>query len=279
MSQPTNDNTTAAPQQLMNCFTVMLNITLTMKICYVTTVTLISVFVVTSNSLLILGILKNYRQKMTISKKLFLFLSVNDLFTGCSAVPIQLVVVSYGSRVTCFLVKLQVFLSTFTPGISMLTILSISVVRYLSVAKPMFHMKHTDNPWIFIMIMGNSLIALSIALWYAMIATRGQLGWFLIFITGFCFSVIGGAVLLNIFLLIKLHTTPKLISAEVRDQEIKKKNQTSATKTIAIISVILTMCYLPNRIVFGIVGYFLMVNHSYLDMYNVFVPWFYLPMV
>ena len=262
----------------MNCYRVFVDKHLTpvVKITYTTILALTSIFVVTSNILLIFGILKNYGKKMTISKKLFLFLSASDMLTGVTTVPIQFAMALYGSKATCFLVRLQSFFNTLTPALSMLTILSISIVRFVSVVKPTFYKRHADSPWIFAVMGVQFLLAFLLALWYVTADTRLHLGSFLIFVTVFCCLSIGVSVLLNFVLFMKLMGNSYATSA-VKDQK-QKTYQKEATKTISIISAILTATYLPNGVMFALVGYYVNKDGSY-DLYQIYIPWFFLLMV
>lgn len=273
-----NNNTPASNSNTSKCFYVLQDDHLTpiVKITYSTILGLTSLFIIISNILLILGLRKNYRKKMTLSKKLFLFLSISDLITGLVTVPFQLSMVFFGSQATCFQVQLQAFFNTLTPALSMFTILTISIVRYVSVARPTFYKRNTNSRWIFVVLAVQFVFSTGMAVWYVTSTTRRHLGSFLIFVTLFCFAIIGSAVLLNIVLYIKLNSNS--YSTSVSDHK-QKTYQKRVTKTIAIISVILSISYLPNGIVFGLVGYFVIVNGSYVDLYQVYIPWFFLPMV
>ena len=274
-----NMTSPSPPPSNSNCFHVLQDehLTPTIKVTYSSILAAASIFIVISNLLLILGIRKTYRKKMTLSKKLFLFLSASDLFTGLVTVPLQLSMVFYGSKASCFQVRLQAFFNTLTPSLSMFTILTVSIVRYVSVAKPTFYKRNTNSPWIFVVLGMQFILSTVISIWYATATSRQHLGAFLIFVTLFCFLIIGGAVLLNIVLYVKLNSNFYSTSA-VRDHK-QKTYQKRVTKTVIIISVILTISYLPNGIVFGLVGYFVSAHGSHVDLYQVYIPWFFLPMV
>ena len=276
---PISNDSSSVHNNGSKCFYVMEdeNLTPIIKIVYSSILGVTFLFIIISNLLLILGIRKSYRNKMTLSKKLFLFLSISDLFTGLITVPIQFSMVFYGSQATCFQVQLQAFFNTFTPALSMFTILTVSIVRYVSVVKPNFYKRNAHSRWIFAVLMVQFVLSAAMALWYVTATTRRHLGSFLIFVTLFCFAIIGSAVLLNIVLYIKLNSNSYSTTA-VSNQK-QKSYQKRVTKTIVLISVISSVSYLPNGIVFGLVGYFIIAQGSHLYFYQVYIPWVFLPMI
>ena len=242
---------------------------------YISILVALTIFVSLTNIFLIIGLFKT-NNKLSLSKKLFIYLSFSDLFTGMVTTPYQLSMVVLGSNASCFQVDLQSFLNVFTPGLSMFTILSISIARYVSVDKPTFFRRNANSPWVFALMVGQVIIAIAAGIWYASAHDPIQLGSFLIGVTFFCFTTIGGAIVINVFLYRKLSNKSV---GNMAQQQIKTQNYHKAViKTLIIISIILSMCFLPNGVVFSVVGYSVLVGDTD-HMYNIYIPWVYLPIL
>ncbi|XP_066929029.1 sphingosine 1-phosphate receptor 2-like isoform X2 [Clytia hemisphaerica] len=263
-------NTTLLPQTA-TCFHIMdeANMTPHFKVTYITILAISFIFITVVNTFLVIGLKRAYTN-LTLSKKLFLYLSASDLVTGIVTIPYQGVMVIYGSSASCFQVQLQSFTNTFSPGLSMFTILTISIARYISVIKPTFFKSHANSSWVSVYMFGQIVLAASAAVWYATATTRVHLGSYLVFVTGVCFVVIGGAIILNVFLFIKLRSS---------HDSTKKDYQKEVIKTLIIISVILFICFLPNGVVFALVGYYIMADIDNMELYTKLIPWVYVPIL
>jgi len=248
---------------------------ITIRYIYISILVILAVYISCMNILLILGLFKT-NSKLSLSKKLFVYLSFSDLFTGLVTAPYQVSMVVLGSDASCFQVDLQSFLNVFTPGLSMFTILSISIARYVSVAKPTFFRRNANSPWVFALMIGQAIMALAVAVWYASARDAIQLGSFLSGVTFFCFTAVGGAIVINVFLYLQLS---KKSLENLAQQQIQTQNyHKEVIKTLIIISIILSVCYLPNGIVFSVVGYHVFMDDTN-NMYNNLIPWVYLPIL
>ena len=267
---PTAPNTTFPPPTV-TCFHIMVeeNMTPHFKATYIPTLAICFIFITIVNIFLIIG-LKSAYAKLTLSKKLFLYLSASDLVTGLVAIPYQTLMVIYGTKASCFQVHLQSFTNTFTPGFSMFTILTISIARYISVTKPTFFRRNANSSWVSVYMFGQVVVAAAASVWYATATTSIQLGSYLVFVTALCVFVIGGSIVLNVFLFLKLRSS---------QDSTKKDYQKEVIKTLIIISVILSICFLPNGIVFALVGYYIMADVNNLELYTKLIPWVYVPIL
>ncbi|XP_066929027.1 sphingosine 1-phosphate receptor 2-like isoform X1 [Clytia hemisphaerica] len=263
-------NTTLLPPTA-TCFHIMdeANMTPHFKVTYITSLAISFIFITIVNIFLIIGLKRAYA-KLTLSKKLFLYLSASDLLTGLVTIPYQGVMVIYGSSASCFQVHLQSFTNTFTPGLSMFIILTISIARYISVIKPTFFKSHANSSWVSVYMFGQIVLAGAGSIWYSTATTSIHLGSYLIFVTALCIFIIGGSIVLNVFLYLKLRSS---------HSSTKKDYQKEVIKTLIIISVILSICFLPNGVVFALVGYYIIADTDNMELYTKLIPWVYVPIL
>ena len=92
------------------------------------------VFVVVTNSMFILGLVKTNKRNMTLGQKLFIYMSSVDLLNGLSAMP-YLAVFSL-SGISCLAMSFMVAFTTFTVLSSASTLALISVIRLRSIMDP-----------------------------------------------------------------------------------------------------------------------------------------------
>lgn len=240
-------------------------------------------FIIITNILLIHGLRATTKnnKKLSLTKKLFVYLSSTDLFTGFVSVPFQIWMLIISKDASCTQTAIQAFVNAFTPALAMFTLLSISATRYLSVAQPNFYREHVRHPKVTIVLVLQAAAALGLTIWYV-VATQSNthhlLGIFLIFVTFLCFGTIGTAVVVNfrLFFFLKKHNEHSMI---VRGRETNAAYQTEVAKTLLLISLVLVLCYLPNGIAFSIVGYHVFRGDSQSDTYNYYVPWAHVPML
>ena len=232
-------------------------------------------FITTSNILLING-LRRTNRTFTTTTKLFIFLSCSDLVTGVFTCPMQILMIVLGARSTCLQVGIQAFFNAFTPLLSMFTLLTISVLRCNSMQSPLKRMKERQ---VFLWLALGACIAFLLTVWYINTSQKPKvtisLGIFLIVVTALCVLVNGASVVINTFLHFVL-SKKKLIR---KNSTVSQTSQRDATITLLILSVILVLCYFPNGVAFGIIGYHVIGQNTVKSVYREYVPWAHIPMV
>ena len=232
-------------------------------------------FITISNILLIHG-LRQTNKTFSVTTKLFIFLSCSDLVTGLITCPIQILMLALGEQSPCLLVGIQAFFNAFTPLLSMFTLLTMSMLRYASMQRPL---KRTSEKNIYFSLLLQASVALSLTVWYVTTsqesATTKSLGIFLIVVTALCVIVNGASVAINVFLHFSLSKKRPIR----KNSTVSRSKQREATNTLLLLSIILVFCYFPNGVAFGIIGYHVMANNSLRTTYRDYVPWAHIPMV
>ena len=234
-------------------------------------------FINASNIMLIHGLRRTNRTFST-TTKLFIFLSSSDLVTGIITCPMQVIMLTLGIESTCLQVGIQAFFNAFTPLLSMFTLLTMSVLRCLSMQRPL---KRTKEKHVWMWLMCQVAIALMLTIWYVDISqksnTTQSLGIFLIVVTALCVLVNGASVVINTFLHFNLSKKNKPIRKN--STVTRAKQQKGATNTLLLLSIILVLCYFPNGVAFGVIGYHILGRNTVKTVYRDYVPWAHIPMV
>lgn len=237
------------------------------------------VFILFSNILMIIGTIK-LNKHLSLSKKLFLCQSFSDLVTGILTVPIQIGMVINGSKSNCTLVSIQAFFNAFSPSLSMMLLMVISLFRYALITKNSKAMKLTSPSAVKFILIIQVLISLCYACWYCYISrlTR-QLHHviFLIFSSVYVICIVTGMIVINLRLLFHINKTSK--NSALRQNSNIVQYHTKATKTILIITVVAILCYLPLIVLFPFVGFLIVTNDPRSHYYNYMLPWAHAPIV
>lgn len=237
------------------------------------------VFILFSNILMIVGLLKTNKQ-LSISKKLFLSLSVSDLLTGMLTVPIQLFMVMNGTESDCALVAAQAFVNAFFPSLSMLILVVISLFRYAIITNNTKAAKFTTPAAVKFIFVLQILFSIAYAIWYTYVSQtldHVHHAVFLIFTSAYVVIVVTGMIVLNVRLLFYIKTTGR--TSTVRFQQNIAQYHSKVTKTILIITIVVILCYLPLMIIFATMGIFLLDKNSFSEYYHYMIPWSHLPLV
>lgn len=233
------------------------------------------IFITISNILLIHGLRKTKRT-FTTTTKLFIFLSSSDLVTGLITCPLQIFMIILGARSTCYQVGIQAFFNAFTPLLSMFTLLTISILRCNSMQSPLKRMKEKH---VFMWLLFGACIALLLTIWYIDTSQKPEvtmsLGIFLIVVTALCVLVNGASVAINTFLHFSLSKKRPIR----KNSTVSRASQRNATNTLLLLSLILVLCYFPNGVAFGIIGYHVIGQNTVKSVYRDYVPWAHIPMV
>ena len=168
------------------------------------------------------------------------------------------------------------------------TIFTMSILRYLSIEKPM----RKISGHIQLLIFGlQFMFSLALTIFYVISSQTVQLsiflGIFMLIVTLMCLglSVSNGA--LNGVLYIKMkrrfdtNTVNRLAPFTNKITQRSIINQKKAIGTLLLISTALVICYMPNGILFGVISFQILTNDSETqsDLYSKFSPWGHVPML
>ena len=217
------------------------------------------VFIVGLNTFLMVALIKTNPKQLTVTTKLFIYLTFWDLVIGLVTIPTQLVSIIIGESSSCLLIGLQAFLNAFSPQQSMSTIFTLSLFRYITITKPLTRIgvKH-----LYTALTVNFVMSIAISLWYlknSMVQEIDkEMGYFLITITAYVLLVIGGSIILNMSLYYKLMKRWKESLVIGINQSTERHKH--ANVTMILLTVILIICYVPNGISFSVFGYRIITN-------------------
>ena len=128
---------------------------------YITGITtcVLVVFVVITNSMFILGLVKTNKQNLTLAQKLFIYMSAVDLFNGMLAMP-SLAFFSLNG-ISCLVMSFMVGFTAFTALSSSSTLATISVMKLQAIIYPF---AVPNKIWLMISIIFQFLLSSSLAI-------------------------------------------------------------------------------------------------------------------
>ena len=92
--------------------------------------------VIFCNILLAVTLKKVYKNRLTLSQKLYIYLSITDIFTGCSF-PCYLAINSFSPKWVCLAWGIFATLIVYFYGLGWGTFLIISLMRHMAIRKPL----------------------------------------------------------------------------------------------------------------------------------------------
>ena len=236
-------------------------------------------FITISNAMLIHGLRKT-NKVLSLTKRLFIYLSSTDLFTGFVTLPVQITSLVLSKNAPCWLVGVQAFVNAFTISLAMFTLLSISITRFVSVTRSTFYKKYARRKYVVGVLIIQAVVALALTAWYV-IATQlseQHLGVFLTSVTLLCAGTIGTSVVLNVrlFFYLKKHQQSNPF---LKEHQRFNEYHMEVTRTLLIICVLLLACYLPCGIMYGVFGYYMIIGKHEAMIYHIYVPWLHMLMI
>lgn len=171
---------------------------------------------------------------------------------------------------------------------AMNTIFTMSILRYLSIEKPMRKVSgHTQ-----LLIFGlQFLLSLALTIFYVISSQTVQLsiflGIFMLIVTLMCLglSVSNGALNGVLYMKMKRRFETNTVNrmADSTDKLTRRHiiNQKKAIGTLLLISTALVVCYMPNGVLFGVISFQIFTNDSDTksDLYSKYSPWGHVPML
>ena len=203
-----------------------------------------------SNAFLLYGSIRT-TVKYNSMQKLFLVLSLSDLWTAVVALPIQIYIVNLVPNTSCLASSIQVFTAYHTPWNSGLLICIISLTRYITVTTKRLK-EFLDGKEFGIVVFLNFLLALALTFWQAFSFYRKlsiSLSLYYFLAGSFALVLLAGVTVLNSRLIIFLRKTKETRITRNSQYQIK------VVKTVLIISVTTLVCYTPMIIGWIVSGY------------------------
>ena len=218
------------------------------------------------NILLIIGTCKRCSQ-LTIFKKLFILLSLSDLFTILIALPVQIYVVVFGQSIGCTLSAIQTFSFCFTPWMSGCLICVMSFTRYATVATKQLKklLLNRISKLIFLSnLLASIFYATIVSVWCTLsyyYRLRFSLSIFFVSTGIIALILLTGVIIINIRLAYFVQRNTKGNSVKLSPYQLR------VTKTISTISVVTSICYAP-----AIIGWFFAAYFYLSDLQNKLIP-------
>lgn len=192
--------------------------------------------------------------KSNSTQKLFLVLSVSNLWTAMIALPLQIYIVNLERKINCLASSIQVFTANHTSWNSGLIICVISVTRYITVTANQLT-EFVNKKRAAIVVVLNFLLAMALAFWQAF-----SLYHKLSLSVSFYYFVSGGFALILLTSAIVLNFRLIRFLQKIRETSVigNSQYQIKVAKTLLIISITTFACYAPMIIGYMVSGYLYM---------------------
>ena len=203
-----------------------------------------------SNILVLYGSIKTTVRNNS-TQKLFLVLSVSNLWTAMIALPIQIYAVNLERKINCLANLIQVFTANHTSWNSGLIVFVISLTRHITVTTNRLT-EFVNKKRLALAVLLNFLLAMALAFWQAF-SLYHKLSIsvsFYYFVAGsFALVLLTSAIVLNFRLISFLQ--------KIRETSVigNSQYQIKVAKTLLIISITTFVCYAPMIIGYMVSGY------------------------
>ena len=231
-------------------------------------------FIVATNILAIVGIIKTKRNKFTVSEILFIVLFLNDLSFGAIKLPVQIFLIWKVTDPTCILTQIIAFYLIFPICMSGATLCIISIDRYLCVAKAKYYKKIVTKKALTLTIILLVAVSVTLSLLHALFVKTTDLSKLTKFYVSL--SVYQGiflilCVLFNVALLRNVKSKTKTSSLT------QTTLNTSLSKTIALIVAAMVVTYIPLIITLNIAAYMISTDRTLAQKIALDLQWSLVP--
>ena len=244
------NNTTEFPHGLAKCVALFQKTDENEYILFTAVYGSLIPLIIVANLLLIIGINKTKRSKLTSSQILFSTLFVSDLTIAVVQMPSNIYILWKSSEPTCFEVQLNVFFASFPINMSLNLLCVISIERYIYVVYNGFYRRTVTKKLLAIGLVCLILISFIWATTDAHLRAKRKS---IIVKTYFALTAYSGTVLAigilcNVALL-------RNVKRKTQKSSVQQTLDSSLTKTIGLIIGIMVAAYLPVLIALNVVGY------------------------
>ena len=241
----------------------------------------VAVFVVITNFALIIGLRKT-NKKLTISQKLYIYLSLTDTIVGLVGLP-YFVIMHFLSLLSCTSYSIGMVMSLYSFGTGLGTFLGISYLRNLAIRKPLHNVR-------------NKHVYLGLAVWNIYIVLKSISTFFVYhpryasyYLSCAYWLWVGLCSAIEVFLVLVFNIWSTKVLARQSfnhhemndvDQRRRKRNQ-KAVGILNMISLVYALCTFPVSLYYTVLGILLSTydhNKELFDFcYNLF-PLIHLPL-
>ena len=207
--------------------------------------------IIGANLLLIIGLIKTERGKLTSSQKLFSTLFVSDLPFGVVQIPTKVYLLWKSSEPTCFEVQLSAFSMSFPLVMSFNLLCVISIERYIYVVHKGFYTRIVTKKLLAIVIVCLILISFIWATTDARLRAKldiVKLAKTYIALSVYAAAMLAIGIVFNVALL-------RNVKQKTQKSSVQQTLDSSLTKTIGLIIGVMVAAYLPVIIAGNIAAY------------------------
>ena len=207
--------------------------------------------------------------KYNSTQKLYLVLSISDLWTAVVALAIQIYIINMVPNISCLTRSIQLFTASLTPWNSGLTVCLISLTRYITVTTKRLK-EFSDGKAFALAVFLNFLLALAVLFWQVS-SFHHKLS-----ITLSIYYFLAGSfalVLLTCVLVLNSKLICFLRKPRSKSVTAKSRYQITVSKTVLLISVTTSMCYAPLLIGWMVSGYLYLFDVSNIIIAQTYNTW------
>ena len=245
------------------------------KLSFTVIYTILIPFIVSSNLLAIIGIIKTKKNKFTVCQILFIVLFLSDLSFGAIQLPVQLHFIKKITDPTCLLTRIMAFLIVFPICMSGATLCLISIDRYLHVTQARYYKRIVTSKTLTLTIILLVAVSFMFGLLHAIFLGKRDF-------VKVAKLYIGLSIYEGLFLTISVFFNIALL----RNVKLKIKTSsltqatlnTSLTKTIALIVAAMVVTYIPLIIMLNIATYIFFTDHTMILKTALHTQWSLLPL-
>lgn len=235
--------------------------------------------IITSNLLMLIGLWKTNKAFTTVHKLLFI-LSILDLIIGVFVAPLQITMLMLASKAPCSLINLQAFSNVFFPLMDGMVLLTLVFIRYQVTTNSKIYRKYSSFHYVYVMLLTSTIPPVALSTWYVLnrrVVEVWSHAYFFITVASFTVILLFVIMTLNVKILTYVNKSGKRTRAYTTTGAATYHKNVS--NTILLISVSITVCYLPLIFIFIISGFFLLTKHKDMSELEIIVPWSQIPIL
>lgn len=232
----------------------------------------IMLFILASNSLMMIGLWKTIKKFQLVQLLLFMQ-SCLGLAIGIIAIPARVALILFGSKSKCFLVALEGFFGVSLNLYFGLNLVTLTYARYNRVTN-LKKRKNLSYKSIYKLRLLALLYTLTMAVWYA---TNSQMNNLMVTQIILLVLAVTSLVCVAAILYIDFHLI-RFLRKTVQQNSLKtihektNRYQAQQTKVILVMSLMLVLCFCPTAVAWVVAGIALVVNYdmkfSFLNLVN-----------
>ena len=223
------------------------------------------IFIIATSSMLIYGLVKT-NKLLSITSKIFIYISICDLVNGFIVIPIQLL--NMALKLPCLLAVTQDILHVIIISMSLYTLITLTVLRYIAINNPLRKIK---NRTVHIVLFIGLMLSIANASAYFYTSHKQELlilmGILLFLIAVIIMTFLMVSISLNIILRRSLRKRSCAIKKSIRSK-MHMVSKEKATTTLLILLVVILICYLPTVIATGYTAYHILAKNE-----NYYLVW------